>query len=263
MTNELTESKNFAVGAALDAEFLADAGRGFEEANKDAYAVPFLRVLQDLSPQVKKKMAGYIPGAEPGMLLNTVTQEVMRAVRVIPCYFQQTYIEWVPRDKGGGLAAVHAPGAPILNTAIREGNRTVLPNGNEIMDTRSHFVLLLKEDGTYEQALLSMSSTQLKVSRRWMSQMRSAMVEVRGTMVQAPMYAFSYLISSEEEANDQGSWYSFSVKERQQVQSIELYRAAKAFGSMMASGSSKVNYADLQTAPVSETPADLDNEIEA
>src|ERR1039457_5574570 len=79
------------VAADLDKELLGDQGKGFEEAGREAYAVPFLRVLQDLSPQVKSKMPGYVPGAKPGNIFNTVTQKFYTSLRVIPCHFSQSF----------------------------------------------------------------------------------------------------------------------------------------------------------------------------
>ena len=53
----------------------ADACAGREGADKDSYAIPFLLVLQPLSPQVVDKL---VPGAEAGMLLNSVTNELYK-----------------------------------------------------------------------------------------------------------------------------------------------------------------------------------------
>lgn len=262
----VTKAQTRAVATVSQADelLLQDAGAGFEEAGREAYAVPFLRVLQDLSPQVKPKMSGYIKGARPGMIYNTVNQEVYDSVRVIPCHFQQTYIEWIPRAKGGGLAAVHPSTSNIVQRAERQGSRNVLPNGNELADTRSHFVLLLKEDGSYEGALIAMASTALKVSRRWMSQMRAATIEVNGNIIEPPMFAWSYRLSTEEEANDQGSWHQWVVSDRERVTDVELYRAAKAFGQVMRGGEVRVNYEEMQTATSNDTPDDLeDNDIDA
>ena len=254
----------------FESELLADSGKGFEEAGREAFAIPFLRVLQDLSPQVKKKMAGYIEGAQPGQILNTVSQQLYSDVRVVPCYFSQSYIEWTPRDKGGGLVAVHPATTPLVRQAVRSGSKNVLPNGNELMDTRSHFVLLVHDDGATEGALIAMSSTSLKVSRRWMSQMLTATVQVGEQLVKPPMFAWSYKLTTEEEANDYGSWYQWTVSDRERVQDVNVYRAAKAFGESMAAGNVKVNYSDLQhEAPASGavtgggTPRDLDDEIDA
>ena len=115
-----------------------------------------------------------------------------------------------------------------------------------------------------------MSSTGLKISRRWMSQMRAAVLEVEGRIVQPPMFAWSYLLSSEEEANDKGSWYQWVVADRTRVEDPVLYRAAKQFGATMKSGAVRVNYEEElrqtagQGAPAgSGVPEDLgaDNTI--
>lgn len=259
--------------AALLDQIAADAGAGFEEATRDAYAIPFLRVLQDLSPQVKKKMAGYIEGARPGMLFNTVTKEVLEKVRVIPCYYSQSFIEWVPRDAKGskeggakGFVAAHPPGDPIIHKAVREGSRNMLPNGHELQDTRQHFVLIVREDGSTDQAMIAMASTQLKISRRWMSQMKAAMVPHNGRLIPAPSFAWSYELASEEEANEQGSWYSWTVADRQRVLDPELYARARAFCASMREGKVNINYEEARDTTTGAdatgggAPRDLDEE---
>ena len=267
-------------GEVVEQELLdqiaADAGAGFEEATRDAFAIPFLRVLQDLSPQVKKKMAGYVEGARPGQIYNTVTKEVEERVRVIPCYYSQSFIEWVPRDaKGGkeggakGFVAAHPPGSPIIHKAVREGSRNILPNGNELQDTRQHFVLVLREDGSTEQAMIAMASTQLKVSRRWMSQMKAAMIPHNGRLIPAPSFAWSYALSSEEEANEQGSWYSWVIADRERVVDPDVYARARAFCASMREGKVNINYEEARDGGGSaneahgdSAPRDLEDEEE-
>jgi hypothetical protein len=263
--------------AVMDEDFASelaqDGGRGFEEATRDAFAIPFLVVLQDLSPQTKKKMAGYIEGAKPGQIYQSVSQAVEDNIRVIPCHFSQVFIEWVPRDKGGGFVAAYDPiqGAAKARTAVRDGGKMTLPNGNEIYDTRQHFVLTLNPDGSTQPALMALKSTGLKISRRWMSQMQSATIEVNGSVLNPPMFAWSYLVGTEEEANDQGSWYQWMISERQRVTDIQLYRRAKAFGASMAQGQVKVNYEEMERQAEAagrstggrDTPSDLNNEIDA
>ncbi len=254
------------LSAEMARELAADAGRGFEEANREAFAIPFLRILQDLSPQVKKKMAGYIEGAKPGQFFNTVSQELSDTLRVIPCHYTQSFIEWTPRDEEGqGFVAAHPPGSPIILTAVRnKKNKNVLPNGNILMDTRSHFVLIQHDDGHTEGALITMASSGIKVSRRWMSQMRAAVIEVNGRLIEPPMFAWSYLLTTEEEANEEGSWYQWVVSDRQRVTDPSTYRAAKAFGEQMKTSAVKVNYAESGHAPAgNDSPRDLSNEIDA
>jgi hypothetical protein len=258
--------------AELAAELTGDSGRGFEEATRDAFAIPFLAILQDLSPQVKKSKSEYIEGAKAGQIYQNVNQAVSDAVRVIPCHFSQVFIEWVPRNKGGGFVAAYDPesGAAKMRTAVRDGGKSTLPNGNELYDTRQHFVLEILEDGSTRPALIAMKSSGLKISRRWMSQMQTATIEVAGRKIQPPMFAWSYALSTEEESNDQGAWYQWVIGEKERVTDIELYRLAKSFGASMAQGKVKVNYEEMQAADTAaggqghgETPKDINNEIDA
>ena len=62
--------------AAAEAAFEADSGMGFEEVDKDDFQIPFVRILQALSPQLKKSDASYIEGASQGDIFNTVTHQV-------------------------------------------------------------------------------------------------------------------------------------------------------------------------------------------
>jgi hypothetical protein len=82
---------------ALNNRYVEDAGAGFEDADANAYAIPFLQILQSGSPQCKKSDGAYIKGAEEGMFYNTVTQELYdgdEGVVVIPCHYMQRFVEW-------------------------------------------------------------------------------------------------------------------------------------------------------------------------
>jgi hypothetical protein len=245
-----------------------DAGKGFEEASRDAYAIPFLSILQDLSPQTKKKMAGYIEGAVPGQIYESVSQSLRESVRVIPCHFSQVFIEWVPRAKGGGFVGIYDPivGAQKAKTGVRDSGALLLPNGNELHDTRQHFCLQLNEDGSTNPCLIALKSSGIKVSRRWMSQMQSAVIEVKGRIISPPMFAWSYKLGAEEEANDKGSWYQWTIGDRERVTDIALYTRARSFGQTMAQGKVKVNYEEMMTEAdraggQGDVPADIDNDM--
>lgn len=242
----------------LMAELAADSGKGFEEADRDAFAIPFLTILQDLSPQTKKKMAGYIEGAKAGDIYQSVSQELAESVRVIPCHYSRVFIEWVPRAKGGGFVAAYDPlvGLQKAETATREGGSLLLPNGNELYDTRQHFVLVITDEGVASPALIAMKSTGLKVSRRWMAQMNSAVIEVNSRIIAPPMFAWSYKLGVEEEANEKGSWFVWQISDRERVGDVNLYRQAKAFGQSMRGGNVKVNYDEMQNQDLTKDYSD-------
>ena len=68
--NQVTEKKNGAL-ATFDME--ADAQQGAQNISQEDLALPFLKILGQLSPEVNKRDGKYVEGAEPGKIINTVT----------------------------------------------------------------------------------------------------------------------------------------------------------------------------------------------
>ena len=172
MTKEVIKKEE---GALATNMFEADANGGAQNIEQEDLALPFLKVLGQLSPEINKKNGRYVEGAEPGMILNSVTKKLYdgdKGINVIPCAYERKYLEWKPRELGGGLVGMHSIDDPIVRTTKRyQMNKDILPNGNYLENTASHFVVITGEDaGT---GLISMTRTQLKVSRTWTSMMMS------------------------------------------------------------------------------------------
>lgn len=53
-----------------------DLDKGFENMTQQDLALPFIRILGQLSPQVTEGDSKYVTGAKPGMIYNTVTNEL-------------------------------------------------------------------------------------------------------------------------------------------------------------------------------------------
>ena len=157
--------------ATLEADSHAASGFGNIDAQRDL-AIPYINILQPNSPQVNKTKAEFIQGATAGQFFNTVTQELSDHILVLPSYYHLKYVEWVPREKGGGLVQVHSAESGILGKTMKEGNKDVLPNGNYVATTAYHYVVVMTGSGP-QNAVVSMTSTQLKKSRRWISLMLS------------------------------------------------------------------------------------------
>ena len=66
MNKEVTKKTNSDV--ALAGMFEADKAGGMDQMGMEDFAMPFLRVLGQLSPETNKRDAKYVEGAEPGML---------------------------------------------------------------------------------------------------------------------------------------------------------------------------------------------------
>ena len=227
----------------------SDVGSGFENADGDAFAVPYLRILQSGSPQCKRSEGAYIKGAEEGMILNTVSQEVMDGdvgIVVVPALYQRQFVEWQLREEGGGLVDVHAPDPALLASCEKDDKgRDILPNGNQLVDTRNHYVILVNDDGSTTPAIIAFSSTQLKKSRQWMSMMQQKRVVIGGVSKPAPMFAYSYRLTTVPEANDKGSWFGWRIGDSTKVTDVEVVEAARAIREAVSAG---IAQADLDGA---------------
>lgn len=239
---DIATKQNTAV--ALAGQFEEDAGSGFENADSNAYAIPFLSILQSMSPQCKKSDGAYIKGAEEGMFYNSVSQEIFdgsAGVTVIPCYFKRSFIKWAPRDSGGGFKGELMPSDPqVAAGKVDKDGRLIDSEGNLLADTRTHYVLVVDKDGGYQQAVISLASSQIKKSRNWMSKMAGIKAQRSdGTPYTPAMFSHQYRITTVPESNDKGSWFGLKVETLGPVQSAELYQAAKAFRDAVSSGEVK------------------------
>ncbi len=226
----------------LDLAVIADDAKkmsGFGTLNlaRDT-AIPYISILQTSSPQVNPSKAEHIETAKAGQLFNTVTQETFDTLEVIPVFYHLKYVEWKPREQGGGFINSHDADSGIIGQTKRDpmSGKMVLPNGNHIVQTAYHFVLMLDANGGYQNAVISMSSSQLKKSRRWNSLMLSQKIKGPSGMFTPPTYAFTYKLSSVSESNDRGSWFGFAVEKGDQVTDASIYGESKAFAQSASSG---------------------------
>ena len=235
-----------ALGDVID--FGADSGGGFEEADSSSYAIPFLRVLQSLSPQCKKSDPAYIKGAEEGDFFNTVSEKLYKGedgVIVVPCHYVHKFNAWAPRESGGGIRGSYTPlEASKLVTTQNERFQNIMEDGSVLTDTRDHYVLIVNADGSYEPALLTLSATQMKKSKKWMTMMQG--IRINGQV--APMFSQMYKLTPVAESNDKGSWSGIKIEHNGQVKSRELYEAAKSFREMVRSGEAKAS-TDTEEVP--------------
>ena len=166
--NQVANKKEGALATNL---FEADANQGAQNMSQEDLALPFLKILGQLSPEVNKMDGKYVKGAEPGKIINTVTNALYDSIDVIPCHYKRQYIEWQDRGTSTGApVAIHEADSDIVSQTTRgKDYKDRLPNGNYLDNTANHFVIYLNTIPT--SALISMKSTQLKVSRKWNSMM--------------------------------------------------------------------------------------------
>ena len=246
---------NTAIATASDfGGFEAFANEGLESVSAQDLSIPYLRILAQLSPQVNKRDGAYVQGAEAGMIYNTVENAVYSGeagVSVIPCYYRRVLVEWKPREKGGGFVATYGADDPISKTTYRDdrGN-DILPNGNLLTNTAEFYVLMIDAEGNAKRCLITMTSTQLKKARKWLTQMQTNTARGKnGNLFTMPMMSHVYTLFSVEERNDKGSWFGWEVsKDRvldlSNADDKMYFEMAVAFSKSVKSGDVKVKQED-------------------
>ena len=240
--------------------FGEDAAKGFENMTQEDMALPFVRILGQLSPQVTEGDAKHIDGAKPGMIYNTVTSDCFDGkvgIKVIPCYYKKDFPEWSDRGDGPGApVAVHLPNSPVIQTGKRDGSKIRLPNGNYLEETASYYVLIQNKAGGMSPALITMKSTQLNVSKKWNSMMKTIQIaDGKGGFAIPPMHGVVYNMQSVLQKNDKGSWYGWSVAQDRIMgqEDKALYLMAKDFNGNVSKGNVQTK-ADVEEKAKDNTP---------
>jgi len=231
--NQVAEKKEGALAANL---FEADANQGTQNISQEDLALPFLKILGQLSPEVNKRDGKYVEGAEPGKIINTVTNALYDTIQVVPCHYKRQYIEWQDRGTSTGApVAIHDADSDIVSQTTRgKDYKDRLPNGNYLDNTASHFVLIVGDNP--ETALISMKSTQLKVSRKWNSMMLGIKMQGKNGLFTPPTYSHIYQLSTVQMSNDKGTWFGWDVTKVGPVTDKAIYDMAKSFADSVGKG---------------------------
>ena len=241
--------------------FAGHEGEGLDYDTSDLQ-IPFIRIIQAMSPQVKKSDPSYIAGASQGDVFNTVTGQFWpseEGITVIPCYQETKYLKWRPREQGGGFLGELSKDDPDLSRTQRSGAKEILPDGNELVKSDQHYVLVVDEDGIPGFGIVDMKSSALKVSRRWKTQLKMLTVKhpKTGQLVSPPLFGTQWKLSVVEESNDQGSWFNWAVSNDGFVQDKELLEAAMNFRKSIMAGEAKAvaeDVADSHESVTEEAP---------
>jgi hypothetical protein len=236
MENNVTTRKEGALPST--ALYEGDAHAGFENVNTTSLALPILKLLQNGSGEAQKRNQNYVEGAEPGMFLNTVTKKLYdgaKGIEVIPCHYKLEYQEWADFGTGSGRPEnIFDANSDILSKTKNENGKDRLENGNYIQTVGQHYVLI-REGNSTENALISMSSSQGKVSRKWNSMMMSITLDGKNGPYTPPSFSHKYKLTSVLNSGKGNQWYGFNVTKIGPVEEPTLYERAKKFYTSLAS----------------------------
>ena len=238
--NENSETRNEkqiitkkAAGLPSASLFEADAHLGFENVKTESLAPPILKLLQNGSAEAKKMNQNFIQGAEPGMILNTISKKLYdgtKGISVVPCHYRLEYQEWSDYGTGSGRPENIFPDTSDILTKTTQGpdGRDRLQNGNYILTVGQHFVLVV-DGSNIDPAMISMSSSQGKVSRKWNAMMMSITLDGKNGPYTPPSFSHIYKLSTVINSGRGQQWYGWNVEKVGPVEDAVLYEKAKKF----------------------------------
>lgn len=240
------------VGQVVD--YGEDAGGGFDNQTREDIAIPFLVVLQALSPQVVKET---VEGAKAGKLFNTVTEELFDKVSFVPGYTEHVYVEWVPRKEGGGFVAVHQMDSELVTKAKEEseefGKLKIDREGggqNDLVETFYVYGSVIDEDGEPESmAVIAFTSSKIKIYKKWNTSIRMFTQKTDDDpprKVKPPLFAHTVTLGSQGETANNEDYFNFTlapangkIADSLQPPGSPGLEAARAVGDMVKSGLAK------------------------
>src|SRR5690606_11790789 len=134
------------------------------------------------------------------------------------------YVEWTPRDSGGGFVGTYGINDPVVEKSLRAAKKRTgkikvdgKEDGNDLVETYYLFCLAREAgepgelaDGDWSQVVIAFSSTQIKKFKGWMTRARSLLVQTpTGGKVNPPLWAHIYRLTTVPEKNQLGTWYGW------------------------------------------------------
>jgi len=183
-------------------------GRGFQNQTQDDIAIPFLNILQAMNPEVQPDG---VPGAKPGMLINSVTQELFDEVQIVPAVTQHVFVAWKPRDEGGGIVATYQPTDEVVKAAkarSTEFGKYEDGQGNDLVETFYMACIVCVGEDVKGMAMIAFTSTKIKAYKSIMGRIRPFQIALEdGRRVTPPMFAHLLTLRTQSQKNNKGSFY--------------------------------------------------------
>ena len=229
-----------------------DSARGSEGVGHDDMVIPRLELAQALSQCLKKKEAAYIEGCENGHIYNSVTREIYgENCTIVPVFFRKEFLVWIDRKSEG---RPDGPGFRGAFTTKAEAEAEVLSLEEakhcEVVDTHQHFVVVIKEDGSLEEAAISMAKSKLKVSKGF-----NSLCRING----GDRFSRAYSLASVDDSKGDDDYKNFKISNAG-FPSEAAYNYAEALYESVASGQRDVDRSDESDTSDAGNPAD-DGEI--
>jgi hypothetical protein len=201
---------------------------GTEDIAADELRLPRLAIAQAMSPQATEGNSQFIEGLRPNDMFNDLTGEIYGRgpLTFVPCSRHVRYIEFVPREEGGGIRDMDVPRHdPRTKWGKDEHGDKVPPLATEFVE---FVVLLLRPSKAPEPIVLSIKTTN-KWNRRAADQL-TTFIKTRN----AAIYSGLYKVSSGPEKNEHGTFGVYSVRNAGFIPETPAGIALKAYAEKFA-----------------------------
>lgn len=234
--------------------FEEDAEGHFQDLTQDDFALPFIKCLSNTSPEINT-----LEGARPGLILNSVTQELFdgkQGIEIIPCGYVRQYLEW--KAVGSKYPVnIYPATSDILSKTHKKpnDNRDWLDNGNYVENTANHYVMVVSEK--IFPGLVVMKNTQLKKSRQWNSMMQTNTAKRKdGSTYIKPPFSRIYRLSTVAESNDKGNWFGWKIDKVRDLdeKDLILYKSCKDFATSIKTGGVEIKHTDDKPVVTDDVP---------
>lgn len=198
---------------ASDVASFEDLDLDEDVASRDELLIPFYRVLQANSPEVEE---GTVEGAKAGMIINNVSKELFDHLDVLMVHRFDAFVEWVPRDQGGGggkgFVGMHKRASDEVLNAIKENGGTQFGDlrigKNSLVETFYAYVLVCDFENKVQTGfgVIDFYKTKIKPYKQWISNMQMV------TPAQKSFAVFRTRLTTEKQKNEKGSFYNWVVR---------------------------------------------------
>lgn len=188
---------------------------GFEGTNSDSFKTPFMKILQQLSPELKRTDPKYVEGAQSGQFCNSATNEVWDELDVVVLKIEHVLVVWKPNR--GGFVGRFPKAQEESIVARQNGLEKWTADGDKVIDTMEFYCMDINNPSNL--FIFPLSTTSLKCAKTFATRLR--LLRINGKP--APVtWAGVWKIKTVEESNDKGSWYTIgSTPEFVRVITIE------------------------------------------
>lgn len=222
-TKDLAVVDNGPTDLAAFAGYGDFGNEGFDNTGKEDFAIPFINLVQQLSPQKDKDEASFLEGCVEGDIFNSVTGDLYKeGLTFQPCITEHVFVEWVTRKNGGGFVAIHQMDSEVVAKAKAEstsfgkykiGTDPDPIRNNDLIETYYMYGNIVDGDDFVSQAMVTFTSTKIKVYKSIMTKLRSFQVRVSPEKkVCPPLFAHRLKITSIKQTKGGDKFYNYDIK---------------------------------------------------